>query len=300
MNTHLKFNIFLISILTIFISTNVYAEELKRVLVASPVKQKPQILKEFLQSLKELVRTNIAIDYYFIDDNDNTDSITALMLFAFENINQCIIMQNRSKGAQEEYVCNEATHYWKENIIWKVAAFKDATIQYAIQQEYDYLFLIDSDIVLHPHTLEHLIATQKDIISEIFWTSWTPGSGKQPQVWLYDAYTQYQIGINEHISEEEKVNRYHAFIQTLQIPGVYEVGGLGACTLMSKKALRAGISFKRIKNLTLWGEDRHFCVRAAALGIPLFVDTYYPAYHIYRESDLEGVSVFKSNNNKNQ
>src|SRR5690606_16148011 len=53
------------------------------------------------------------------------------------------------------------------------------------------------------------------------------------------------------------------------------------------------VSFSEIKNLSFWGEDRHFCIRAAALGLSLYVDTNYPAYHIYRESDLEGVWKYK-------
>lgn len=78
----------------------------------------------------------------------------------------------------------------------------------------------------------------------------------------------------------------------LRQPGVYEVGGLGACTLIRRSALEKGVRFERIRNLSLWGEDRHFCVRAAALGIPLFVDTRNPAFHIYRDSDLEGADRY--------
>jgi SRSO17 transposase len=63
--------------------------------------------------------------------------------------------------------------------------------------------------------------------------------------------------------------------------------------LISRTALEAGVNFSRISNLSFWGEDRHFCIRAAALGLQLFVDTHYPAYHIYRDSDLEGVKSFK-------
>jgi len=62
--------------------------------------------------------------------------------------------------------------------------------------------------------------------------------------------------------------------------------------LISRAALIKGVSFKPIKNLTIHGEDRFFCIRAAVLGIDLFVDTYYPAYHIYREKDLDGVQDY--------
>ncbi|WP_328130652.1 hypothetical protein [Peribacillus frigoritolerans] len=77
--------------------------------------------------------------------------------------------------------------------------------------------------------------------------------------------------------------RYQSFIRQMRTPGVHKVGGLGACTLISQKALKAGVNFNRIENLSFWGEDRHFCIRAAALGISMYVDTHLPAYHIYRE-----------------
>lgn len=266
----------------------------KRVLIGSPVYQKPLILKEFLLSLEELKKENCECDYLFIDDNENAESSTILLKFMEKHEGHCLIHRNTSIKS-EQYICNEVTHFWKESIVWKVAAFKDAMIQFARKENYDYLFLIDSDMVLHPNTLEQLIADDKEIISEIWWTNWLPANAKSPSVWLYDHYTQYEIGINEQICEEEKMNRHYAFINQLLTPGVHEIGGLCTCTLINKTALHKGISFSRIKNLTFWGEDRHFCVRASALGIKLFVDTHYPAYHIYRESELKGVEEYKQN-----
>ncbi len=72
----------------------------------------------------------------------------------------------------------------------------------------------------------------------------------------------------------------------LREPGVYEVGGLGAATLVKKKALEAGVNFARIPNLDMWGEDKHFCVRAVCLGFRLYVDTRYPLFHMYRPRDV--------------
>lgn len=42
------------------------------------------------------------------------------------------------------------------------------------------------------------------------------------------------------------------------------------------------------------GEDRHFCIRALALGFELFVDTHYPAFHLYRSADCERLPSYKS------
>lgn len=266
----------------------------KRILVASPIRQTPAILKEFLNSLRELNQTTFHLDYYFIDDNNDQASRDLLTQFCYEHGNNSIILRANQINDQQ-YVCNENSHYWKDNIIWKVAAFKDQMIQQAKNKNYDYLFLVDSDLVLHPETVDQLIKANKNIISNIFWTSWTPKSPKVPQVWLMDEYKLYQLKGDEKPSATEIQKRQQAFLAQLQKPGVYEVGGLGACTLINQKALKKGLSFKKIKNLSFWGEDRHFCIRAVSKGLSLFVDTHYPAYHIYRESELKGVEAYKKN-----
>jgi hypothetical protein len=141
--------------------------------------------------------------------------------------------------------------------------------------------------------MEQLLSANKDILCNVFWTSWQPNTVEMPQVWLQDQYNFYEADQNVSLSDEDICQKTFEFIELLRNPGVYEVGGLGACTLISRDALLKGVSFKKIKNVSFWGEDRHFCIRAAALDIPLFVDTHYPAYHIYRISALPGVEDFK-------
>ena len=264
-----------------------------RVLVGVPIRQKKPILLEFLESLKRLEEKTYALDYLFIDDNDQKDSRELLQSFARENGEKCTLHIPDQDASQ--YVCNERTHHWKDEMIWKVADFKDRIIQTARDQNFDYLFFIDSDIVLHPRTIDQLIQAKKEIISNIFWTKWLPDQIPLPQVWVSDHYTLFEHEIHEQLTNYEMGKRQQAFLERLKKPGIYEVGGLGACTLIARSALQKEISFKRIRNVTFWGEDRHFCIRAAALGLKLFVDTHYPAYHIYRDSDLAGIEEFKKN-----
>lgn len=248
-----------------------------KILIGSPIRRTPKILKEFLFSLAHLRQESCTFDYFFIDDNDNHESSELLQQFAQSVPTECTLY--KAPPTASAYICNENTHHWNDSLIWRVADFKNMIITKAITDNYDYLFFIDSDIVLNPRTIEHLITTNKEIISEIFWTRWNPNDEELPQVWISDFYT---------LNDE--------FLRRLRNPGVYEVGGLGACTLISKKALQAGVNFKQIRNLTFWGEDRHFCIRAGALGVPLHVDTHFPAYHIFRESALNGLDAFKKNN----
>lgn len=223
----------------------------------------------------------------FIDNNDYQESAKLLREFRMEGSTVFLGAANPT----EAYRCTEETHYWNDRLIWQIAAFKDHILKFALDNNYSHVFLVDSDLVLHPLTLKQLLSSGKDIISEIFWTEWAPGTGELPQVWITGQYS-FHLGGNS-MPEEEKQRQAAQVIAQLKVPGIYEVGGLGACTLISAKAIAKGISYRRISNVDYWGEDRHFCIRAAVLGFGLYVDTHYPAFHIYRESLLPKVAEYK-------
>lgn len=264
----------------------------KRVLVGSPVYQKPEILAAFLASLKKLKSDTFSIDYMFVDDNIDENSCKLLVDFEREESEVYIVRGNE----QGVYLCNDESHNWDDDLMLKVANYKNTIIDYTIENNYDYLFFVDSDLVLHPNLIEHLKNANKEIVSEIFWSKWHNDRSLEPNVWLFDEYDLVPKRLGEKLGEKEMGIRQTKFLNQLRLPGVYEVGGLGACTLISSAALAAGVSFKPIKNLTIHGEDRFFCIRAAVLGIGLFVDTHYPAYHIYREKDLVGVQAYVASN----
>lgn len=260
-----------------------------RVLIGTPIRQKAEILSNYLWGIKRLKLDVIDADFYFIDDNLEQESSQLIARFMEEYPNTFLVKTVDDKP----YLCNENTHIWQEELIWKVAGFKNGIINQARNDDYDYLFLVDSDLVLQPQTLEHLVGVKKDIVSEIFWTKWEPDFPILPQVWCSDQYTLYKCSRKESLSEGQVLERTLSFLNELKVPGIYKVGGLGACTLISKKAIQAGVNFNEIYNIGLAGEDRHFCIRAAALGFELFVDTHYPAFHIYRLSDLDDLEEFK-------
>ncbi|WP_297457134.1 glycosyltransferase family A protein [Persephonella sp.] len=261
-----------------------------KVLVGSPIRQKPEILKYFLEFLTYLEYFE-NLDFFFIDDN--VEEASKNLLENFRNKTDRVILEKSWYGSNDEYKCDDITHHWTDNLIWKVADFKDRIIDYAREKNYDYLFFVDSDLLLYPQTIKHLISTGKDIISEVFWTKWKPtDSMEYPQVWLSDQYNLFEVKY-VNAPEEIKSKKALKFIKKLKKKGIYKVGGLGACTLISKKALEKGVSFKPLYNLSLWGEDRHFCVRAVALGFELFASTYYPPLHLYRGEDLKKVNDFR-------
>ncbi|NGX34270.1 MAG: hypothetical protein K1060chlam1_00621 [Candidatus Anoxychlamydiales bacterium] len=263
-----------------------------RILVGCPVYQKPAILKECLESLKGLEKKSFTLDYFFIDNNNLEESSQLLKDFSQELSQKSNVLILSMKN-DSNYICDENKHHWNEQAIWRVAKFKDLIIQKAITESYDYLFLIDSDVAVHPKTINQLLESKKDIISNIYWTKWDLNSDFLPQVWLMDNYKLFKIEASEYATEEDIKKRTDDFLTMLKKPGLYEVGGLGGCILISKKALKKGVCFERINNVTIFKEDYHFCLKAVVLGLSLFVDTHYPAFHIYRESDLTRLQDFK-------
>lgn len=267
----------------------------KKILVGSPVRQKHQILEQFLLGLEEVDKTGFTLAYYFVDDNVDEESSKLLEQFAQKHD---VLIKKGSEltdlDSFSKYVSDEITHLWDPTTIRKVAYFKDSIIEYAVENNFDYLFFVDSDIVVDKRTIQQLASRNVDIVSNVFWTQWQPNWELEPQCfWMPALNVQSVKPFAPPISREESRQLQRNFFAKMRIPGMYKVDGLGACTLISWNALAKGVRFKEIPNLALLGEDRHFCIRAGALGFTLYFDTVHPVYHIYREEYLNRVDEFK-------
>lgn len=270
---------------------------MKKILIGSPIRQKHSILSEFLKGLEDADKTDFIVTYYFIDDN--IDKKSTELLIEFEKEHDVLIKKGEDLAGSEtfcDYSNNEITHIWGSSTIEKVAFFKDTIIEYALANKFDYLFFVDSDIVIDHRMLQHLVSRNVEIVSNVFWTQWQPNWQLEPQCFWIPALSRRDKSpfSQEQIEIENARQIQRDFFAKMRIPGIYKVDGLGACTLISISALEKGVRFKKIPNLGILGEDRHFCIRAGVLDIDLFYDTVYPAYHIYREKYLDRVDEFKN------
>lgn len=261
-----------------------------RVLIVSPVRQKPTILKHFLFGLQQLDTTGIETEYLFIDNND--DAHASQMLREFASQVELPVRRLRIPTG-EPYYRTEIQHQWTESLVWRLAAIKDGALQAVLQHGFDYAFLVDSDLVLHPQTLRQMIAYGREIVSQVFWTHWSPDQPPLPNVWHADFYTLYRAHRYQKLPPDEQQRRVEAFLSALAFhPGLYRVSGLGACTLIAHKAIEAGVCFSELRGSMLRGEDRHFCLRAESLGLALFADSTLPSLHLYRESEVSRVEAY--------
>lgn len=97
-----------------------------RLLVGSPVYQKTQILEAFLDSLGSLKSDTFSLDFMFIDDNIDTKSSQLLIDFKRKN-SQVMIIPGKEVGI---YNCNEESHSWNDDLMLKVANYKNTIILY--------------------------------------------------------------------------------------------------------------------------------------------------------------------------
>jgi hypothetical protein len=237
-----------------------------KVLILSPVRQDPDILKQFLESLGTINSDGLELGFALYDDNNVQESSDMLNEFLDNTSHEAIRIPKLEFGEETNY----DNHGWSINTVDRLITIKDTGLHLFKDSPYDSILLLDSDVCIHPDMLKHMVALPCPIVSEIYWTQFYKDETYLPNAWDIMPYS---------FASPDSISR-------LTKPGLFEVGGLGACTLISKEAVARGIRFERIYNLDFKGEDHHLCVRAACLGFHLFIDTLYPCFHIYRQEQI--------------
>ena len=221
-----------------------------RVLIAAPLRQDPKNFEEYQKGLDALIiPEGVIADRYFV-------------------VNDCDKVIPYIRNAEYDVVNNGAMmyqdHLWTGELVGNMATYRNMTIRKALDGGYDYLLSVDTDLVLEEHTLQQLLEDDKDCVAGMFWTNgWS-------NCWMYD-----------QVSENN--------LPEWQTPGVYRVGGTGALFLIKRKVLEAGVDYTPIPNLrkAVFGEDRHFCIRAVCNGFELWADNRCQPVHLYRNKQYD-------------
>jgi hypothetical protein len=222
-----------------------------KVLIAAPLRQDPKIFTEYQRGLDSLIIPEGAeVDRYFV-------------------VNDCDEVIPYIRGAKIDVVNNQnamayQNHLWTGELVSAMSVYRNMTIRETLDGGYDYLLSVDTDLVLEEHTLMQLIEDAKDCVAGMFWTNgWS-------NCWMYD-----------QVSENN--------LPEWQTPGLYRVGGTGALFLIKRKVLEAGVDYTPIPNLrkAVFGEDRHFCIRAVCNGFELWADNRCQPVHLYRNKQYD-------------
>lgn len=249
-----------------------------RILISSCIRQDSKILETFLKYLFKMDTSKLDVEYLFIDDNDEKESKYILNNIKRSDVK---IIENNDYMVEDKY----EDHKWTNDLIRKIGYLKNKILDYAIEGDFDYVFYTDSDVISHEYLIKHLLSCKKDIIASILWTEFENFDIESPNVWLYESY-----GLEDNLDRyNESFKNFESFIKTLKTPNTYKVGYMNSCFLLSKNVLNRGINFDYVDNIYLIRENEHFCIKAAANNIDIFVNTNYPSFHIYSYEDLKNI-----------
>lgn len=228
-----------------------------RILIGAPVRQDHTTFFKYLKGLNQLDTLGLKVDFFFILHNSPR-------LKRFLKPSQYIEFES-----QNEYKRDDQTHHWTNANLSDVIRMKNALLSHALENRYDFFFLVDSDLILQPQTLKTLLSHKKDICAEVFWTQWQPNTEPMPNAWMTDFYT---------FNTEDEYKQWHD-------SGLYRVGMSGACILIKNNVIKSGVNYSPIYNVShsMW-EDRAFCIRAAVNGYQIYLDTSCPPIHLYRQN----------------
>ena len=241
---------------------------MKKILITAPVHQDIKIFKEYLWSLNrlEIPEGYEVHKYFYLHNADN--------LKKFLKLNEYEIFNDNIQIKQDD-----KTHIWEKENFNIVSKMRTKALEYARENDFDYIFSVDSDVILHKKTLIDLISREKDAIAKIYWTAW---NNEQPWNIMPNCYDS---------RDEEGKLIYFDDYNKYKIIGTYETQVTGAAILISSRVFNEPlINYYPIKILSSsYWEDFAFCIKCKCIipNFKFYIDTIHPAKHLYRKKDYD-------------
>ncbi|WP_405153084.1 glycosyltransferase family 2 protein [Paenibacillus sp. FSL K6-0108] len=216
-----------------------------KVFIGAPVRNRAWIMERHLQSLKQQT-VHKQFLYILNDSEDQTEQIL--------NDHQ-ISYLTHNLGKTFGHLRGQYSYH-------NLALLRNILVMEFLKSDCDYLFSIDTDIIIPEQSLEQLIENDKDICAMLI--------RNHPRIKAYNA----MIG-GKHISDFRE--------------GVIPVDLTGAVYLIKREVVEAGVRYGSHSI----GEDAPFCEQAQQLGYELYVDTRLRPVHAY-EKGVELVAELAS------
>jgi hypothetical protein len=238
-----------------------------RVLLAAPVRDRGWILPAYLERVAELdIPEGVQLDAYFLVNGDEGDGGPD-MLRRFAGL-----MQGRMRVEVERYPADPPVPPSREthnrlSLFRYLAGLRNATVERALAGGYDYLFSVDTDVLMPAWTLRRLLAAGRDVVAaalvnDEFWN-------------LPAAYRAHNM-LRRADFPGPAGRRAYQHVTNMPETGLMEVDVTGACFLIARRVLEAGCRFADHPA----GEDVPFCEAVQAAGFRLFGDAGLRVEHM--------------------
>lgn len=253
----------------------------KTVLVASIVR-KPQVVVDALLATLTNQIVDADVTYQFVTNYAEGEPIPVFGDYPVANV----------AAPPGDYGDGPLTRNWTGSAFGRVAKLKDALIEQALKGGFDYLWLVDADVLCDRYTLQSALDCEVPIVSSVYWTQWQLPS-EDLKAYVHAGPQVWQRGTYDMTGRMDEATFRGRLMQRarLHLPE----GGLGACTLIRRDAMEKGVRFAFFRPNPMGqggmqdGEDRHFCARAHSLHIPLFADAWPDIYHAYHTKHYERI-----------
>ena len=230
----------------------------KKILITAPVHQSIEIFKEYLFSLSHLlVPKGYEVHKYFY-------------------LHNCPELKNLLKENEYEEVLDNSTyeifsHDFKNENYSALSYMRTAALIKARKENFNYVFSVDSDILIHPKTLFYLLEDNQDIVGMINWSKSFSGDSIVPNCYDLEYWKWW---------EDNSI---------LKQKGLYERGIISSTVLLGSRIIQnEKINYYPIPNIecSQW-EDYALSLKAHIIipDLKMSLDTRLHCRHLYKEKD---------------
>ncbi len=223
-----------------------------KVMIGCPVRNRAWILPEYLQCLEGINYPRDRMQYCFIinDCMDETEAILENFAQSHPEAVRLVIQNSYQQGYRRG-----------EYSFRRLAQLRNLLLDEFLHSDCDYLFSVDSDVLVSPHILTDLINDNCDIVSCLVCNGHEVGD-----VSLYNVLYRNQQG-------------HYLHMKNIPRTGIFRVDCTGAAYLIKRKV----ISQHGIKYSDIYGaEDIGFCEHASRKGLEIYCDGRMECSHIMR------------------
>lgn len=239
-----------------------------KILLGCPIRDREWIIPNYLESIYSLDYPKELISLCWIV-NQSCDQSEKLL-------------RDFKRQHQNEYRSIEVINYFGNRKIPTDTRINNTRLDYTYHHladvrnlllenigDNEYLFSVDSDVLVNPNCLKRLLSHQKPIISSLIYNGYLV-SPEAP--WKYTNCMKYHVdGKIGHIT-----NWFIKNAPTLKENKLIQVDVTGAVYLISRDVIDAGVRYA----YDIQGEDIPFCLSASEKGFSLWCDLQAYSNHI--------------------
>lgn len=223
-------------------------------MIGCPVRNRAWILPSYLQSLEALDYPRECISYCFIINDCDDKTPVILREFAQKYPGQVFLVENN----------NGSTVYQRGQYNFKRLAYlRNLLLMEFLRSDCDYLFSVDSDILVVPHSLRALMQNDCSIVSCLVCNGEVIGDRS-----CYNVLCQDDRGHYLHIRDFPRDR-------------LFRVDCTGAAYLIKREVI-SELSIRY--SAPSGGEDIGFCEAARQKGVHIYCDGRLESIHVMRPS----------------